>query len=227
LVVSRIPAGTGADLQTYVAKLKTYEQCTTTLGAAGVLMLADVADPNAGDFPADSDAVAALLPAAVGVEKDYLSDYDLTTARTLLFGRLEGDLGWMNYIGHGNIDRMSSGGLMTTADVGGLRSAGMLPVLSALTCAVNRFEIPGYASLGEELVLQPGGGAMAAWGATGLSLDADAVQLDESLFKEVFQSKAPVLGDALRRSLQDNSGIPAFMLRIYNLLGDGALLLRH
>jgi len=228
VVVSRIPAGTGADLQAYVAKLKTYEQGTTTLGAAGVLMLAGAADPNAGDFPAESDQVAALLPPAVAVEN--LSDYDLATARTLMFGRLEGDLGWMNYIGHGNIDRMSSGSgqdLMTTADVAGLQSAGMLPVVSALTCAVNRFEIPGYASLGEELVLQPGGGAIAAWAPTGLSLDAAAVQLDESLFKVVFRSNEPVLGDAVRRSLQGNGGIPPFMRRIYNLLGDGALRLRH
>jgi hypothetical protein len=228
VVVSRIPAGSVADLQAYVAKLKTYEQGTTTLGAAGVLMLAGAADPNAGDFPAESDQVAALLPPAVAVEN--LSDYDLATARTLMFGRLEGDLGWMNYIGHGNIDRMSSGSgqdLMTTADVAGLQSAGMLPVVSALTCAVNRFEIPGYASLGEELVLQPGGGAIAAWAPTGLSLDAAAVQLDESLFKVVFRSNEPVLGDAVRRSLQGNGGIPPFMRRIYNLLGDGALRLRH
>jgi hypothetical protein len=227
LVVSRIPAGSAADLQTYVAKLKAYEQGTTTLGAAGVLMLADVADPAAGDFPAESDQVAALLPAAVGVEKDYLSDDDLATARTLMFGRLAGNLGWLNYIGHGGLDRMSTGGLMTIADVSGLQSTGMLPVVSALTCAVNRFEYPGVTSLGEELVLQPGGGAIAVWAATGLSLDSPAVQLDESLFKVVFRSKAPVLGDALRRSLQGNSGIPHFMRRIYNLLGDGALPLRH
>jgi hypothetical protein len=205
----------------------TRAQGKTTLGAAGVLMLADVADPNAGDFPADSDQVAALLPAAVAVEKVYLSDYDLATARAPMFGRLEGDLGWFNYIGHGNVDRMSAGGLMTVDDVGGLQSTGMLPVVSALTCVVNRFEIPGYASLGEELVLQPGGGAIAVWAPTGLSLDAAAVQLDGSVFKGVFQSKEPVLGDALRSSLRDNSGIPSFMRRIYNLLGDGALPLRH
>jgi hypothetical protein len=227
VVVSRIPAGTAADLQGYVTKLKTYEQGEMSLGAAGVLMLADVADPSAGDFPADSDQVTALLPPAVAVEKVYLSDYELATARTLLFGRLAGNLGWMNYIGHGGLDRMSAGGLMTTADVADLQSTGMLPVVSALTCAVNRFEYPGVTSLGEELVLQPGGGAIAVWAATGLSLDSPAVQLDESLFKLVFQSQEPVLGNAIQRSLKESSGNPLFMRRIYNLLGDGALLLRH
>ena len=100
----------------------------------------------------------------------------------------------------------------------------------APTCVINRFETPGYASLGERLVLDADGGAIAVWSATGLSLNSPAVRIDRSLFEAVFEQGISTLGEAVQQALQDNrrrQDVPAYTPRIYNLLGDAALELRR
>jgi len=228
--VGRIPAATPADLQTYLAKVSAYEATAGALDLAGAMLLADNADPAAGNFPSDSDQVAALLPSEMPVTRIYLDQYPIGAARSLLFGGMNQGTGWVNYLGHGGDDRFSSQGLLTVDDMGALSSIGRLPVISALTCAANRFEVPGYAPLGARLVLDADGGAIAVWSPTGLSLNGPAVDLNRSLFTEVFQQGAATLGEAVQQALWENAGgadLPAYMLRIYSLLGDPALQLIH
>jgi len=228
LAISRIPAASAADVQTYLAKVKTYEQRTVTLRQAGALFLADKRDSEAGNFAQDSDSLAALLPAGMNVGRIDLDQYNLNTARSLMFPVLNQGVGWVNYVGHGSVNRFGSN-LLTVSDMGTLSSAGPLPVISAPTCAANRFEMPGSASLGERLVLDADGGAIAVWSATGPSLNNPAVLIDQSLLAAVFQQWTPTLGEAVQQALQDNrrQDVPAYLLRIYNLLGDAALELRH
>lgn len=225
LAISRIPAATADALLAYVGKVQAYEQQVLDLGTAGVLMSADKNDPLAGRFAEDSDDIAAWLPPDVEIETAYLDDMSLASARQTMLGRLGGDLGWLNYIGHGGVDRLAGAGLLTTADVAGLGTSGRLPVLSALSCAVNRFEIAGYESLGEALVMHPDGGVIASWAPTGLSLNEPAARMNASLFDVVFNGRSPVLGDAILEALQDNAGGATYMNRIYTLLGDAALRL--
>ncbi len=225
LAVSRIPAGNAAQLQAYVNKLASYEELQASDRTREVLMLADARDPLAGDFPKDSDGVASLVPPDVSIKKIYLSTTDPDPARQLTIETMNAGLFWVNYIGHGGMDRLADAGLLASGDEAVLNNTNLLPVLSAITCAVNRFEIPGMRSLGEELVLDTDGGAIAVWAPTGLSINTFAVQINKSLFNEVFEKRRQLLGDAVRQALAANSKIPPFMLRIYNLLGDGALLL--
>lgn len=230
LAISRIPAASPADVQTYLTKVKAYEQRAVSLRQAGALLLADKRDSEAGNFAQDSESLAALLPSGMNVGRIYLDDQpDINTARSRLFPVLNQGVGWVNYIGHGSKDRFASS-LLTVNDLSTLSSAGPLPVISAPTCIINRFETPGSASLGERLVLDADGGAIAVWSATGLSLNSPAVLIDRGLFAAVFQQWTPTLGEAVQQALQDNrqrQDVPAYLLRIYNLLGDAALELRH
>lgn len=225
MVVSRIPAADESQLDAYLDKLGAYEDSNAP-PPAKVLMLADQSDPDAGGFPADSDTVAALVPPSVLLDRVYLSDYAPDAARQLTLEGINEGVFWVNYIGHGGMDRLADSGLLMSGDGDLLDNIDALPVLSSLTCAVNRFEVPGLVSLGEELVLDPDGGAIAVWAPSGLSQNSPAVNLDMALFKAVFQTNQPILGDAVRQALS-TEGEPVFMLKIYNLLGDGALLLNH
>jgi hypothetical protein len=231
VAIGRIPAASAADLQTYLSKVKAYEGGTVSLSGAGVMLLADKSDPAAGYFPQDSDWVAELLPSGTNASRIYLGQQAIGAMRSLLFEGMNRGTGWVNYLGHGGMDRFGgSQALLTVSDMGTLRSTGPLPVVSALTCAANRFEFPGYAAMGERLALDVDGGAIAVWAPTGLSLNEPAVRLNRSLFAAVFQQQTPTLGEAVQQSLQDNTrrqDVPTYMLRIYNLLGDPALQLRH
>lgn len=226
LPIGRIPAATSDALGSYVAKLAAFEAARDPLDTAGAVLLADRPDPAAGDFPADSEQVAGLLPPDLALERLYLDRLDLVTARARLIAALNQGTGWVNYVGHGGSDRLSDQGLLTIDDLGALVSTGRQPVMSALTCATNRFEIPGYPPLGAHLVLDPDGGALGVWSPTGLSLNAAAAELNRSLAEALYLQGAPTLGEAVQRALQDNTGrfeVPASMLRIYSLIGDPAL----
>lgn len=230
MAVGRIPAASVVDLQTYLAKVEAYEKGTVSLYQAGAMLLADKPDSAAGYFPQDSDWVAELLPSGIAVTRIYLDQQAIGAARSLLFEGMNRGTGWVNYLGHGGADRFSAAGLLTWNDMGTLNSVGPLPVVSALTCAANRFEVPSYAALGERLILDADGGAIAVWAPTGLSLNEPALRLNRSLFAAVFQQQMPTLGEAVQQALQDNirrQDVPAYMPRIYSLLGDSALQLHH
>ncbi|PYQ56324.1 MAG: hypothetical protein DMF53_25755, partial [Acidobacteria bacterium] len=157
------------------------------------------------------------------VDRVYLDDLPLAAARGQLMAAIGGGTAFLNYMGHGALDRMSAGGLLTNADVPGLGNNGRLPVLTAMTCTINRFEVPGIPSLGEVLVKDDQGGAAAVWGPTGLSANGEA-----KLLAERFYNAADArLGDRLLRAIADfrtlggNPDLP----RLYVLLGDPALRL--
>ena len=119
--------------------------------------------------------------------------------------------------------------MLTTSDVAALENGRRLPVITALTCVVGRFALPGFDSLGEELVLHDRGGAIALWAPTGLSENAQAMILNEAFFRALFEDDEKVLGGAIVKALKSFSdqGGQRFMLDVYSLLGDPALSLPH
>jgi hypothetical protein len=228
--VSRIPARTDSDVRVVLDKVRDYERSAASLQKTRLLALAGPSDPAAGAFSSDSDAMAGLLPDGASVARAYLDDVSYHAARAVLFGEMNRGATWVNYVGHGGIDRLGGApALLAVDDVDSLQSPGApLPIVSALTCAANRFEVPGYASLGQRLLLREGGGAAAVWAATSLSLNEPAVRLGRDLFASAFAERRPTLGEAVQRALRENSGrrdVPAYLLRTYALLGDAALQL--
>jgi uncharacterized repeat protein (TIGR01451 family) len=223
IAIGRLPVLTASDLTNVINKIAVFESTTDNY----VVMLADVPD-DAGDFTQDSDTVAALLPKSYNVEKIYLSDESVTTAHSALMNWINKGIVFLNYIGHGGVDQLAMQSVLTGEDVASMSNSGKLPVMAAMTCVVGEYAIPGYQSLSEALVLKNGGGAAAVWSATGLSLDSQAVVLDEGFFKADFNAKSAVLGDVILNAFNglNSAGGQAFMIDIYNLLGDPALKLR-
>jgi hypothetical protein len=233
VALGRIPAASGAEVAAFVEKLRAYETGSVLAAQGTVLLLADRYDRLAGDFARDSDRFADRLPPSYqsGVERIYVDDQvSPTTVRQQTLDWLSaGSVGWINYLGHGGmtlLGRSSSQGFLRSGDSAVL-AGGSLPVVTALSCSANRFEVPGFDSLGEELVLDPDGGAIAVFAPTGLSLNGAASPLGNSLAEIVFDEGIPVLGDAIVEALKRNRGVNLpFMLRIYTLLGDPATRLR-
>jgi hypothetical protein len=230
MAIGRLPVATSSELIALIGKIKAYE------GASGswrdhVLMVADGPD-DAGNFPVDSDVVAALLPSQYTAEKIYLSEHTTGDARQLVQDGINNGALLLNYIGHAGLDRFAQEGMLLSSDVNSLTntigSEFEFPVVTAMTCVAGRFAIPGYDALGELLVLRQGGGAIAAWAPTGLSENDLAVILDESFFSTAFVDEENILGEVVLKALVDYAGTgnPVYMLDIYNLLGDPALEMR-
>jgi hypothetical protein len=223
IALGRLPVLTAGDLQNVIGKIIGYERSTGN----HVIMAADVPD-DGGDFPSDSDAVALLVPQRYSVEKIYLSEHPIVEARTMLISGINKGAVFVNYIGHGGVDILARNGLLLTGDIGSMTNIGKLPVMAAMTCSAGQYAIPGFDSLGEALVVKKDVGAAAVWAPTGLSLNSYARILDEEFVKSASGNSKGILGDAILKALRNYSvtGGPAYMMDIYNLLGDPALKMR-
>jgi hypothetical protein len=224
LAIGRVPAVTAQELSAYTAKVIAYE---ADRGAwAGTLpALADARD-HAADFAAESDLLLTHAGPNYAPQRIYLDELPLAQARAALFADIQAGSSFIDYLGHGGMDRLSAGGLLTSGDVAGLHNGSRLPVLTAMTCTVNRFTVPGFRSLGEQLVTQPGGGAAAVWSPSALSIHSEALTLAGKFYDTIQGGRSPRLGDAVLQALggfEGNGGNQA-MLPIYVLLGDPALL---
>jgi hypothetical protein len=220
MAIGRLPVETAAELDDMLQKIRSYNPGMTR----DMLWLADIPD-DGGNFPADSDAIAKLIPPKYPVERIYLSQYPLDTARQLLFDGINQGALFLNYTGHGAVDRFSAAGLLTTSDVNSLTNARELPMVTALTCVAGQFALPGYDSLGEALVTKQGGGAVAFFGPSGMAMDFDSKELISLFYETVFADGVKVLGNAVMKTFEKYHAKygDGFTLDIYNLQGDPAL----
>jgi hypothetical protein len=227
LAIGRVPALSAAELEDYLAKLEAYENDGASW-TGKVLLLADGADSRF-DFAAESRQLAELLPAGFDSQVLALAEQgSLAAARTQLLGALGEGRAWLGYVGHGGVDRLSPQGLLTKADVPALGNEGKPFVLQTISCHVALHGLPGFDALGEDLVIDPAGGAVAVFAPAWLSEHDQAKQLGDRLLRQVFQLKVPRLGDAIREAMRSaaENGVPKNLLDAYQLLGDPALELR-
>ena len=143
----------------------------------------------------------------------------------MLFDSWNEGVGFVNYVGHGALETITTDGLMDSSDVPGLSNVNGPSVLTAMTCMIGRFDVPGFTSLGEELVRKAEGGAVVVWAPTGLSANSKANLLNDRFFRVVFHSQEEVLGDAIRRTFDSFRGADSARptLQLFQLLGDPAL----
>jgi hypothetical protein len=226
MVIGRLPVLTEDELEAYVSKVKAYESYKEWENR--VLLVADDSD-DGGDFSAYSNRIASLIPDEYTVQKVYLGEHSTSEARDLIMEAINDGVVSMNYIGHGSPDSMAYEGLLKGSDMDSLENGSKLPVVSAMTCFVGNFSYPGYDSLSESLILKRDGGAIAVWAPTGLSLNAQAMIMDEKFFRSVYEDGTEIFGDAVLESFKKfGSRQPdsAFIIQIYNILGDPALRLK-
>ena len=221
--LGRVPAKTDAEVSDYVNKIMAYET-----GAPGdrdnVLMLAD--NPDEGlfnNFPVDSDAVSALV-SGFTVDKVYYPGRTTAQMRNNFVTAVNSGEWLVNYIGHGGYDVMSN--FFSTGNQGLLTNS-QYPVYIALTCLVGDYAYPWIDTLSEKLVMKSGGGMIAAWSPTGLSINSEAVRMNKELFKVLFSENESILGRAVNRALERYRSLGElkypYMQDIYSLLGDPAL----
>jgi len=222
--VGRVTARTAAEMDAYVGKLISYEAAPSR-GTS--LLLADNAEGGL-DFSADSEQVAGALGGGYPAQRVYLDSVGIAPARDSLFQAWATNPGFVNFVGHGGVDRLAAEGLLTSGDVGSL-TPGATPIVSSLTCVINLWAIPGYSSLGDELVRAAGKGAIASWAPTGYSISYLAPVLGEAFVSRAWVGSEPVLGDAIRLALAEFRvrGGTVDMALVYSLLGDPSLRIRR
>ncbi len=228
IAVGRLPVLTSAELSSYVARLAAYEA-----GGSRSDLVALVADDpdQAADFGAQSQSLAATFEQSFVADELFLGTLTATTLRERLLADIGTGVGLVSFVGHGGPLGLADEELLAPADVPNLGNGSKLFTLTGLTCALNRFELPGVSGLAEELLTTDDGGAAAVWAPSGLSQHSEAALLGEAFYRALAgpgPETGPgsfVLGDAVRAALASYAatGATSDLLAIYNLMGDPAL----
>lgn len=230
--LGRIPVVSADELRDYVDKVMGYESSSGEWTGRAILA-ADAPDAG-GNFPVDSEDVAALFPDDYQLDRLYRDVMSTEDARAGLFAGINAGRAYVNFIGHGGPtligqwDPVTNKTLLSTGDLGELDNGTKLPVFTAMTCSAGSFGFPGINSLSEALVLKPAGGASAVWAPSGYAFNADSVELCKGFYRAVFNGGETVLGDAVRRSQENFAarGQELYHLDLYNLMGDPGLRLK-
>lgn len=222
LVIGRIPAVTPEELQAYIQKLKTFEASRQQAWWQKVILLADNAD-EAGDFPELARSLLPVLPPSLQAEMIETDGQSPDRTRNVFFNSLDGGAYLVDFMGHGGLDRLAQEGILLSSDVPALTNEGRTPILAGMTCAIGRFDVPGFPSLAERLVLQPHTGAVACWAPSGFSLNGNSWIMNQAFIKSLFQQENRFLGDAILQALQAyaaEGGEDPSLPYLFILLGD-------
>ena len=224
--VGRLPANSPSELSAMVNKIIGYESTAYGPWVGRALLLAD-ADAQT-DFVADSHAMTDVLPAAYDKNRFELDTEPVQQAHDRLLAAFTGGAAVLNYVGHSGLDRLSAQGLLLSDDVPALANGLQTPVVTAFTCVVNRFEVPGFQPIGAQLARRQQGGAVAVLAPSGESQTAIGRQFGRA-FYGAWSNDIARLGDVIQRARRSVEGMDgaSSSLPVYNLLGDPALLLRR
>jgi hypothetical protein len=218
VAIGRLPITTAQELHRIIDAIEAFEANHQSLDA---LFAAD--DSERDEFSAAARLLAAWTTAERTREIDLNIDA-LEDARERLFSMWQGALSWVTYVGHGGLDRMATEGLLTSEDVPALAEMQSTPVVLGWSCNMVRFDIPGFLSLGEQMMTE--GTSAGVFSATGWSNHVETDTLRTAFTEAAFASDAETIGEVMIRAHQAAVGAPVPLHRVYMLLGDPALRLR-
>jgi hypothetical protein len=197
MAIGRLPVRTPEEAAAVIAKITGYEQSAAAM--TDVLMVADMAD-EAGDFPASSRQVEALFPEGLTVTEVFRNQFpdDVQVRNALLSSLNQGPL-VVNYMGHGTTQGWR-GGTFGSDDAEALTNGLRLPFFVLMACLNGWFHDPYYEGLAEALLKAQGGGAVAAWASSTLTLHAPQLVMDKELITLLFNGEGLTIGEAVKRA---------------------------
>ena len=189
-----LPARTADELSAMVSKIVSYEHS----GPGEETLL--VADANDGfDFEQASTELRSLIPPSLRITQVNRGPVDAEKARSSLFEALDRKQFLVNYTGHGSVNQWRAN-LLTNADALALQNE-HLPMFVMMTCLNGYFNDPALDSLGESLLKAEGGGAVAVWASSGMTLPTDQAVINQELYRLIFfGDRSLMLGEAIMRS---------------------------
>ena len=241
LHIGRLPVASIEQTQAVVAKIISYEK-DPAFGtwSQQVLLVADNSD-GGGLFAMLSDELyydwisPELAKGRIYLVEnaDEVHEYDpaeptqVEAARAAVQRGFEAGKLIINYMGHSSHSQWAIERLLHRDDTDNLQNDGRLPVVLSLTCYTGAFQHPPYSPLDERLMLEPNGGAVAAWGSTGEGVLLGHRYLAQGFHQAIADSDTITLGAATysgQAALYNRSiASSLFLLDTYVLLGDPAM----
>ena len=223
--IGRLCVTSFSETSDQAAKIIDYENGTDGLSWQNdILMVADNADPDAGDFPADSDWLIAnyILP-SFNADTAYVDDLGAAATTAAIINGFNTGRVLINYVGHGSNETWSSPTIFSSATLASLANPDRLPIMITPTCLNGYWCDVSQDCLAEAMTLAVGKGTIANISPSGLSLNTPAIQMTGFVFTELLSNDYP-FGTALSRAKAQLAGVTPYLylLDIYTLFGDPA-----
>lgn len=190
--IGRLPVRTPAECAAVVAKILRYG---TAPVSGDVVFVSDTGDTY--DFHGESVRVRGMVPGSVPsreIERSVLGD---AGTRSAILQAFNAGPRLMTWNGHGSVG-VWRGNVLTSADANGMSNFSALPIVTTMTCLNGYFTEPTANGLAEQLVLVPGGGAVAVWSSTTMTAPEEHTALNVEFYRQVFANPGMRLGDAVR-----------------------------
>lgn len=236
--IGRWPVNNGSELQAVADKITKYESSPEFGTWRNQVTI--VADDEYGIFDTEgfhtqrAESLSNQLPRRFDQDKIYLMDYPFDGLRNkpgaedaIVRSWNEGSLA-IDYIGHGNPDVWAHEHVFRRSeDIPRLVNGHRLPLVYAASCNINAFIDPTSDGMGEDLLKDPVGGALAVIAAVRLVFAGPNNDLNEKVFNLLFGSDTLSVGEAfylakLLRQYATSPPTPITNDRRYVLFGDPA-----
>ena len=237
LMAGRIPARSRAEVASYVQKVLAYEDQPRGGAWEGRFVLAadNATNPSEDVFVPYSNTLAVHASSQIERVTIHLGEYaNPAEANTDLKAAIGAGAALVSYVGHSGIfiwaDETPS--LLNTSDVDSLSNGTELPFAVSFVCLDGFFTVPdaSFSCMGERFVLNPSGGAVAAWSPSSITAARDKKVVGDSFARAIFvddartpaQAVLPALEAGWAQGLTDIEDV----LRTYILFGDPSVRLR-
>jgi hypothetical protein len=193
--------------------------------------VADDADTG-GNYPFLSENLIDKYPSSpFAAKRLYYSPSQVTPEdfRKQVNEMWDGGNGMIMFTGHSSIHQWAHEIFFHWEDIPYLENGQKLPVALEMTCFTGSFQVPGLPTLDEDLVRHPDGGAVAAWGSTGLGIATGHQWLAEGFLNSIYEDGSGELGLAALSGKLNLATIGAYsdLIDTFTLLGDPATKLER
>jgi subtilisin-like proprotein convertase family protein len=220
LALGRLPVRARAELEQAIAKTLAFPSTPRR-----AVLASDASE--LGAFAAQTDQLAARLPAAWSITRADLDALTIDVARTRLLTGINAGAALVNFVGHSGPSAWTFRGLFSAADAENLANTGA-PSLVVQSGCWNTYHVsPQYDTLSHRLMLAGPQGAAAALGSATLAKTTSDALLGPALTAGLTEPGNSV-GEALvaaKRSIARQGGDLRDVLLGWTLLGDPALVL--
>lgn len=236
--IGRIPVKTAAEATAVTEKIIYYSTNSPIVNGDWRNSICFVADDKEYSvFMEQAEDLASQvsnLNSSLNIDKIYLDAYPevsaaigktYPSANEAIDQRIDKGTLIINYTGHGGEAGWAQEQVLTLNDIAKWKSYNNLPVFITATCEFSRFDNPQLVSAGEQILLNPTGGAAALFTTIRLTFGSPNFALNKSLFNNwlIPSGKHLRLGDVIRLAKLENSNTNN--TQKFVLLGDPSMQL--
>ena len=239
--VGRIPCKTAQEALNVVEKIIYYDNNSNALGDWRMRIGFTADDEDSDTHIKQADRIAKMVEGSnpeMNQQKVYFDAYKQEStpggarypdANAALNANLfKGQL-VLNYLGHGGPKGWADERVITVSDILNWTNLDNMPVMITATCSFTGFDEPDFVSAGEEVILNPSGGAVALFTTVRAVYASQNELLTREVFKKIFtrDNGAPLrMGDIIKESQNQNQNDTiGSNTRKFALIGDPSMQL--